>query len=464
MSVTCDICNVCAEPFTNVLRKQVKCSGCEYTACRSCIETYMSNTTLDYQCMNCNRLMDDDFIKAELTLASVKRLQKHRENVLFERQKAMCPQTQFHVKREINMELRDSKRLQLSHLHRMNSALQEVIDFGKKNEFDMDEFTEHHNVQSFVNMKQNVTAKIATIRADIRRILTELDENAASDRNKSQSKIQFSLPCIRDNCKGFVTAENKWQCGICDCVLCKHCHMEVHEFHECNQEDVDSATLIKQSTRSCPVCSTLIHKIEGCNQMWCTQCNTAFCYRTGQRFTRNIHNPHYFDWLNRNPHINVNEQHNMQQPLLCNENIAQFRLVNHINNVLKTDDVRRNVIEEIRMKYHALADGTRFQRDEYNPESENRTQRVKWMRGLIDDTKFKRFVQSREKRWNVDTRLYQVFDMYNNMSNEIILKIIKENNKEQLLELYNELCELRKYTNTCFARVGKLYSISCPRL
>lgn len=154
----------------------------------------------------------------------------------------------------------------------------------------------------------------------------------------------------------------------------------------------------------------------------------------------------------------------MQQPLLCNENIAQFRLVNHINNVLKTDDVRRNVIEEIRMKYHALADGTRFQRDEYNPESENRTQRVKWMRGLIDDTKFKRFVQSREKRWNVDTRLYQVFDMYNNMSNEIILKIIKENNKEQLLELYNELCELRKYTNTCFARVGKLYSISCPRL
>ena len=457
-----DTCNVCAESFTNVLRKPIKCSSCEYLACRSCMETYMSNSSLDYQCMNCNRLMDDDFIKSELTHAGVKRLQKHRENVLFERQRAMCPQTQHYVKRAINMETRDIKRTQLSQTQRVYHALRDVIQFCKNNEFKLNTYTEE-TLGGMMNLQKNIHDNLSSLKTDVRRINTELQNNDSTVRTKTNSKIQFSLPCPREDCKGFVTADNKWQCGICDCALCKHCHMETSEYHECKQEDVDSATLIKQSTRSCPSCSTLIHKIEGCNQMWCTQCNTAFCYRTGQRFTRNIHNPHYFDWLNRNAHINVNDPQNTQ-PLLCNENIAQYRLVNHINTVLKNDDVRKCVLEEVRLKYHALADGNRYQRDEYNPEVENRTQRVNWMRGLINDTKFKRFVQSREKRWNVDTRLYQVYDMYNNMSNEIILKIIKEVNKENMLGLYKELFELRKYTNSCFGRVGAIYSIRPPRL
>jgi hypothetical protein len=45
----------------------------------------------------------------------------------------------------------------------------------------------------------------------------------------------------------------------------------------------------------------LIHKIEGCDQMFCVQCHTAFSWRTGQavRAGTVIHNPHYYEFIRR---------------------------------------------------------------------------------------------------------------------------------------------------------------------
>jgi len=67
----------------------------------------------------------------------------------------------------------------------------------------------------------------------------------------------------------------------------------------CDKEKVETLQLIKKETRSCPVCSTRISKIEGCDQMWCTHCNNAFSWKTGLVQTGPIHNPHYFDFLKK---------------------------------------------------------------------------------------------------------------------------------------------------------------------
>jgi hypothetical protein len=57
--------------------------------------------------------------------------------------------------------------------------------------------------------------------------------------------------------------------------------------------------MIKAECRNCPSCKTSIFKIEGCDQMWCTQCNIAFSWKTGEIFksTAAVHNPHYFEWM-----------------------------------------------------------------------------------------------------------------------------------------------------------------------
>lgn len=43
----------------------------------------------------------------------------------------------------------------------------------------------------------------------------------------------------------------------------------------------------------------MITKIDGCDQMWCTQCHTAFSWRTGAIETSTVHNPHFYEWQRR---------------------------------------------------------------------------------------------------------------------------------------------------------------------
>ena len=45
----------------------------------------------------------------------------------------------------------------------------------------------------------------------------------------------------------------------------------------------------------------MIHKTEGCNQMYCVMCHTAFDWNSLRIITGVIHNPHYFEYLNRQP-------------------------------------------------------------------------------------------------------------------------------------------------------------------
>ena len=68
--------------------------------------------------------------------------------------------------------------------------------------------------------------------------------------------------------------------------------------HVCNEDDVKSAEMIKKETRNCPKCAVPIFKTEGCDQMWCTECHTAFSWRTGLVVTGVVHNPHFYAWQN----------------------------------------------------------------------------------------------------------------------------------------------------------------------
>jgi hypothetical protein len=150
------------------------------------------------------------------------------------------------------------------------------------------------------------------------RRLAEIDRSKWNTRNRIQrivgSRFQnnglgveggtferraFVRACSVEGCRGFLSSALK--CGTCDTYACGECFgivgKERHGEHTCDPNDIETAKFIKKESRPCPTCAINISKIDGCDQMFCVQCRTAFSWRTGVIVTGTIHNPHYFQML-----------------------------------------------------------------------------------------------------------------------------------------------------------------------
>ena len=129
----------------------------------------------------------------------------------------------------------------------------------------------------------------------------ELKKSLDTKTTTYADRTKFVRQCPANGCRGFLSTQ--WKCGICDHWACPECH-EVKGLnrdcdHTCDPNSMASAQLLAKDSKPCPKCQSLIFKIEGCNQMWCTQCHTAFNWLTGKLET-NIHNPHFFEWQRLN--------------------------------------------------------------------------------------------------------------------------------------------------------------------
>jgi hypothetical protein len=138
---------------------------------------------------------------------------------------------------------------------------------------------------------------------------------------QSKERKTFIMKCQINGCEGFLSQQYK--CGLCSEYTCSQCYMPKGENHTCNPDDVASTKMIKEETRPCPKCSARIYKIDGCDQMWCTDCKTAFSWRTGTIVNGNIHNPHYYEYL-RNTQGSVPRADQPYNP--CGEIMDNYQL------------------------------------------------------------------------------------------------------------------------------------------
>ncbi|XP_043929818.1 probable E3 ubiquitin-protein ligase RNF217 [Protopterus annectens] len=89
--------------------------------------------------------------------------------------------------------------------------------------------------------------------------------------------------------------ENKYkiQCPECQFIWCFRCHAPWHEGLNCKDYRKGDKLLRhwaseiehgQRNAQKCPKCRIHIQRTEGCDHMMCTQCNTNFCYRCGERY------------------------------------------------------------------------------------------------------------------------------------------------------------------------------------
>ena len=249
-------CFLCIEPIS----KPIICYGCSYTTCIPCTKKYILSRNSEAHCMspNCNikwtlKFLLESFDKSWVTSSDKQSYREHIKKISVERERSKLPETlaQIPLYRE-----EENQNLLLEELDtQLTCAKQRVKEIQK--------------------LIQSICIRPPTKKAKIPR---------------------FICPCPTDGCKGLI--DSNFFCNLCEQSICRHCHVLVskEEKHECDSQMVNTVNLLKGDTKSCPKCATSIYKIDGCDQMWCTQCQTAFSWQTGQLETGVIHNPHAIKW------------------------------------------------------------------------------------------------------------------------------------------------------------------------
>tara|TARA_B100000073_G_scaffold334137_1_gene326338 strand:- start:43 stop:1194 length:1152 start_codon:yes stop_codon:yes gene_type:complete len=265
--------------------------------------------------------------------------------------------------------------------------------------------------------------------------------------------------CMSNECRGYLSKSMK--CGLCEKEFCNKCFEEKSDGHVCDEKTVETIKMLSKDTKGCPKCNTMIHKIDGCDQMWCVQCHTGFSWRTG-RIESRIHNPHYYEWQrNQNGGLiprNLGDHE-------CGRNLDTYvinllnGIIGRVNNADK-EYVKhhvRNIQEVVRKTIHLEeVDVPKFQTDIVCC-VENR---VKYLKGEINEKEFQSRLHAREKKNEKNRDLRCAFLLQIQGVTDITYRLIDDREKmsKKVFDNYlEEYYRLTEYSNSLLLDHSKTY-------
>jgi hypothetical protein len=345
-------CTICCEKY-NGRRKEISCNYCEQSSCVLCAKKFILGSNEDVNCMFCKRDWSYEFIDANFdNTFRTKDLVKHREEILYEREKALLPATQAQVETILHRKQLDERRKEL---------------LEQKKEIDM--------------------------------LLNEIKFDYNNCQNNE--KRQMIRACPNNECRGFL--DETWKCGICSSKVCKTCEEIQGENHVCNNDVLETIKLLQRDSKRCPKCPAIIFKIDGCSQMFCVKCHAVFNWNTGKIETGRVHNPEYYKWL---------RDHDMEIPrepgdapdgnenIHCANPLDLLPSYNAIRKFVKDQKISNNEFD-ILYHIHRMVNHIRFTVFEsFERQSlfdRNQHLRVKFMLKEIDEKQFRTLLQRHEK-------------------------------------------------------------------
>lgn len=447
-------CEVCCEKFNRSNHKLISCPYCPFQVCATCAERYLLDTDQDAHCMACRKAWDRQVLVSNFTSKFVTKTYKaRRENLLLDRERSLMPATQPYV--EI------AKKIQkiIGNIHKMNRKIEELEQqrvriastnaavHAVENNFE-NEFEAHVDIRRRVFETVKI---IGSHRLDVEFLKwqkTELElrmgENLASERR------QFVRACPANDCKGFLSTA--WKCGLCDNWTCPDCHEVIGPdktvAHTCNESHLATARLLARDSRPCPKCAALIFKIDGCDQMYCTQCHTAFSWRKGTIETGTIHNPHYYEFQRRNGTLARNPG-----DVPCG-GMPSWRALVHKWKLFTHNTPLVTFLANV----HRIEGHVRWiviPRYTVNLHHENRDLRIKFMMDEMDEEEFKRKIQQREKARARKNDIRQVLEMLVT----VLVDLFQEFDRSgDIHVLETSLHELKEHVNTTLKKVSNRWS------
>lgn len=433
-------CGICCESLNKSTRRPVVCNFCNAPACAACVQRYLLSVD-DPECMSCKRPWTNDMVEACLTKVFVAgQLKKHRENVLLNRERSLLPATQLEIQRMRRIEeMRE-------HIRQLERAV-------------------HHARREMRNFAYGVSAA----------------------PGEEPERRQFIKPCPAPDCRGFLSTAYK--CGLCSVHVCPDC-LEVKPRdvdHVCDPDAVASVRAIQQDSKPCPKCGAMIHRIFGCNQMFCTApgCNTAFDWATLRILdAQRIHNPHYYEYMQRrrgggpigrelddipcggmpgartlsNAILSANgfsaaaiqanafEQRQAKEAVLANyrELFAMHRFAMHVQDV----------------EMHRFPPAP----DMVNPAS-NRDLRMRYLSGTLSEERFKEVLQQREKQRRKNNAINQILATVANVASDMFrMLVLQKATAVAVQDAMDNMRALCSYANESLASVSRRFGCVVPLL
>ena len=414
-----DICDVCCEKFNKINHKKVECPFCDLTSCRTCSQRYILSTFEDPHCMGCKTLWNREFIDSFCTkYFRNTELRRHRENVLFEREKARMPETQPEVERIIKIR-----------------KLRRIIRQQKE------KLIELHQKYQTSQLETPTPQEIRVLYKEMEETYKTLERLRNTGSDIEQEPKRFIRKCPIEECRGFLNEE--WYCGLCEQYYCKKCNELLVEDHECDPQVVETMKLLNRDSKSCPKCGTVIHKTSGCAQMWCIKCHTAFNWRTGEIETGRIHNPHFIEFKKKTM---MSREHG---DIPCG-GMPTFRELREIGS---TNDILQHAM----VIHYAEREHTFIDTRPIN----NTPLRISYMLKDMDEEEFKNYLQRQEKFLEKSRDLSHIFEMVSNTGADLLRQyVIEPHRHDEILGLLQKVVE---YTNTIFEDIRRRYNCRLPR-
>jgi hypothetical protein len=412
-------CDVCVEKFNKINHKKVECPYCDLKSCRSCSQRYILDSFEDPHCMGCKTRWNREFVDSFCTkYFRNTELRRHRENVLFEREKALMPETQPEVERIIQMR-----------------KIRRIIRKQKE------ELMELHRRYGTFDYEQPLPSEINVLYREMENTYRHLEQLRLNGPTIDNEPRRFVRQCPFEECKGFLNEE--WFCGLCDRAYCKACNDPLVPEHTCDPETVKTMKLLNKDSKSCPKCGTVIHKTSGCAQMWCISCHTAFNWRTGEIDTGRIHNPHFIEFKKKTM---MSREHG---DIPCG-GVPSFRELREIG---ATDDI---------LQYAMVVHQMERENMYLDLAPINNTQiRIAYMLNDIDEQTFKNYLQRQEKYMDKSRDLSNIFEMMANTGGDLLRQyVIDTERHDEIIDLLQKIID---YGNDIFETIRKRYNCRLPR-
>jgi hypothetical protein len=439
-------CIVCCEPYNKSSHLPIECeqASCKYKVCRDCIRSYLLNSTNDPHCMECKSNWSARFMLVlnKSWLGDIYR--PHREKLLCD--------------------------IELSKIAETMPAA-ERYKAGKRQDLETEELR-----------KQWHDLKVETEKMWLK--MTESTRIASAIKNgkdnPKEEKKEFFMSCPAINCNGMLSTQYK--CGICETFACKECNECIGESktntdHVCDPNNVASAQAIKKETKQCPGCHNRIYRVEGCSQMWCTGCHTAFDWNTGKKVVSDrLHNPH---WLEYQRVLNGGTAPRAPGDVpcggLCSRNQLNVGVVSKFNRLKISEDPRilQQLSDKLRSIHRVVENITlnniREIRTRLQTLTDFKEQRIKYIIGEMTKEQLSSHIFRNDKIRQKNIEMLNVYELFSAVGIDFFNRLLANEHSGELyvtevIEEMKQYTALRAYCNGLFAIISNTYGMTVPQI